>query len=148
MEWLMILIWFLIGLVVGVILAVAVLEHKSLNRLYDAVDRGKLGFGGYEDEPRVNKLTPAQEERLYLLLEEMGECQHAIGKVLRHGYVSYSSHTGSISNKDLLEKEIGDVRVAIVMLIKSGDVTALNVTERMAHRKESVKRWLHYQASE
>jgi hypothetical protein len=33
-----------------------------------------------------NSLTPAELERLSLLLEELGEAQQAIGKILRHGY--------------------------------------------------------------
>ena len=35
-----------------------------------------------------NQLTPAEAERLALLLEELGEAQQAIGKILRHGYAS------------------------------------------------------------
>lgn len=35
-----------------------------------------------------NKLNDAQSERLALLLEELGEAQQAIGKILRHGYQS------------------------------------------------------------
>ncbi len=37
-----------------------------------------------------NGLTDAQAERLALLLEELGEAQQAIGKILRHGYESMS----------------------------------------------------------
>lgn len=33
-----------------------------------------------------NQLTNAQAERLHILLEELGEAQQAIGKILRHGY--------------------------------------------------------------
>ena len=33
-----------------------------------------------------NKLSAAEAERLALLLEELGEAQQAIGKILRHGY--------------------------------------------------------------
>jgi hypothetical protein len=38
-----------------------------------------------------NGLAPAETERLALLLEELGEAQQAIGKILRHGYESQAT---------------------------------------------------------
>lgn len=38
---------------------------------------------------QFNALTPAEAERLFYLLEKLGEAQQAIGKILRHGYESY-----------------------------------------------------------
>ena len=36
-----------------------------------------------------NGLNDAEAERLAILLEEFGEAQQAVGKILRHGYESY-----------------------------------------------------------
>jgi len=51
-----------------------------------------------------NGLTPEQDERLALLLEELAEAIVAIGKIQRHGYDSYNpdvdDHPG---NREQLE---------------------------------------------
>ena len=48
-----------------------------------------------------NQLSDAQLERLYILSEELGEAQQAVGKILRHGYDSKHPETG-ITNKESL----------------------------------------------
>jgi len=70
-----------------------------------------------------NGLTPAQAERLALLAEECGEVIQAIGKVLRHGYESTHTHLdGGPTNRENLDSECGDVRYAIMLLARSGDL--------------------------
>ena len=71
-----------------------------------------------EREPykaRTHDVTPAQLERLAILMEECGEIQQAIGKVLRHGWEG--RYDNGVTNREQLEIEIGDVRVAIRMLV-------------------------------
>lgn len=91
-----------------------------------------------------NKLTPAQTERLYLLLEEMGEAQQAIGKVLRHGYEE-THPDGGPTNRESLERELGDVAAAVHMLAVKLDVRLELVYDRSEAKAESVKQWLHHQ---
>lgn len=61
-----------------------------------------------------NKLSPSQAESLALLLEELGEAQQAIGKILRHGLRTSHPATGVV-NRDALEHELGDVRAAVLI---------------------------------
>ena len=82
-----------------------------------------------------NQLTPAEAERLAMLLEELGEAQQAIGKILRHGYESKHPN-GGLTNRHDLEREIGDIHAALRLLTLSGDLDgsaiALAATKKMA----------------
>lgn len=93
-----------------------------------------------------NQLTPAQVERLALLSEECGEVIQAIGKILRHGYGSRNPLMGlGPLNREVLERELGDVMTAMDLLCCAGDLDS-NVVE--AARKEKrilVQRYLHHQ---
>lgn len=93
-----------------------------------------------------NQLTPAEAERLALLLEELGEAQQAIGKILRHGYESHNptSATVSPSNREALETELGHVRHAIDRMTLAGDLSVLAITGAMKAKADSVWRWLHH----
>ena len=71
---------------------------------------------------QFNKLTPAEAERLFYLLEELGETQQAIGKILRHGYDSCHPERDQRTNREDLEKELHDVYTAIQMLTTQGDL--------------------------
>lgn len=92
-----------------------------------------------------NKLTPAQAERLALLLEELGEAQHAIGKILRHGYAS-SDPTSTVapSNRKTLERELGDVTAAINIMCELGDLSASVIDDARGRKRGSVGNWLHH----
>ena len=96
----------------------------------------------------INSLTPAQLERLALLLEEMGEAQQIIGKILRHGYWSYSpKDEDETPNQRLLEKELGDVLSALdrMAVAKDIDIDTIRVDHHRAAKHEKVRRYLHYQ---
>lgn len=93
-----------------------------------------------------NELSDAQTERLAFLLEELGEAQQAIGKILRHGYDSQSPIVGGDTyNRDDLIKELGDVSCAIGMLADAGDIDRSTLLARAIAKKESVKQWMHHQ---
>jgi len=96
-----------------------------------------------------NELTDAEIERLAVLLEEMGEAQQAIGKILRHGYESYNPvvNTG-MTNRRELERELGDVRLAIQMLCEAGDVNDQGIEDRRYTKRDKIKLYLHYQPVE
>ena len=83
---------------------------------------------------QFNQLTPSQAERLFYMLEELGEAQQAIGKILRHGYASYDptkvervgEHQTPFyppNNRSNLESELGDVARAVRMLTAAGDLS-------------------------
>lgn len=82
----------------------------------------------------VNRLTLAQIERLAILSEECGEIIKAVGKILRHGYRSKGW-----SNKEDLERELGDIMAAVEELSESGDVD-LDVIEQARYNKRYVKK--------
>jgi hypothetical protein len=99
---------------------------------------------------QFNKLSPAQHERLAILSEELGEAQQAIGKILRHGYESYDP-TLTVpegycppSNRDNLQKELGDVVFAINLL--GNDIHQASIGARVLEKAEKIKPYLHHQS--
>jgi NTP pyrophosphatase (non-canonical NTP hydrolase) len=56
-----------------------------------------------------NKLTDAQAERLAMLAEECGEVIQIVGKILRHGYNSFHPNDPTVTNKQLLGRELTDL---------------------------------------
>lgn len=93
----------------------------------------------------TNGLTPAQAERLALLLEEMGEAQQVIGKILRHGYES-THPDGGPTNRSLLETEIGHVEHAIFRMHEAEDIDPLAVLDSVDEKAKKIGRYLHHQA--
>lgn len=91
-----------------------------------------------------NQLTPAEAERLALLMEEMGETQQAIGKVLRHGYES-THPDGGPTNRETLERELGDVKAAVNMLIDSGDLNMMEIDAAALRKRSKVRQYMHHQ---
>jgi len=94
-----------------------------------------------------NELTDAQAERLAILLEELGEAQQAIGKILRHGYESYNPHSDDDEgqNRRDLVKELGDIRCAVRMMFRAGDVDEFLIERRSDEKEEKIKPYLHHQ---
>lgn len=91
-----------------------------------------------------NKLTPAEVERLALLAEEMSEAIQVIGKILRHGFDSIHPNGGP-NNRALLEKELGDVRHAMIKMCETGDINKDNIHLAAEIKRESVAKYLHHQ---
>ncbi len=95
-----------------------------------------------------NQLTPAEAERLALLLEELGEAQQVIGKILRHGYESINPDLpppAGDTNRGRLECELGDVLVAIDFLLDYGDIEQWRLDDRKRIKHHKVWNWLHHQ---
>ena len=90
-----------------------------------------------------NKLTPAEAERLSLLLEECGEVLQAIGKIQRHGYASRYPKNG-LSNRAKLEDEVGHVLAAVLRLERAGDLDGKMVTNS-GDSKLAEGQYLHHQ---
>lgn len=92
-----------------------------------------------------NDLSPAETERLSLLAEEMGEAIQVIGKILRHGYESYHPDDSTVTNRRLLEKELGDVRHAMIRLCDSRDLSKKAIHDFAGEKAVSVEYYLHHQ---
>ena len=102
--------------------------------------------GDAEDEGFMfSQLSPAQIERLALLLEELGEAQQAVGKILRHGYASRDPRNGQ-QNTGALERELGDVLYAIQLLCDAGDVNQSLIDLAKRKKPERAEPYLHHQA--
>ena len=93
----------------------------------------------------INGLTPAQHERLALLLEELGEAQQSIGKILRHGYFSHHPDTPEWSNRDDLERELGHVQHAVSLLVEQKDLRRGLIETECEAKRLRVGKYLHHQ---
>jgi len=95
-----------------------------------------------------NRLSPAEAERLWLLVEEMGESLQAIGKIGRHGYESFNPTGlfGDPNNRGELEKEIGHVYRIIKMLSRAGDISWERLLSHEVVKASSMKPYLHHQS--
>lgn len=92
-----------------------------------------------------NNLTEAQSERLAILSEELGEAQQIVGKILRHGWLSYNPFdTDKITNQILLTKELGDVLYAIKLLEKNNEVLFADIEMFARNKQDRIKPYLHH----
>lgn len=93
-------------------------------------------------------LTPAEAERLHLLIEECGEVIQAAAKTLRHGYESYDP-TVAIScretNRQMLEYELGHVYAAIMRMTLNQDLDLVKINESRKIKLERGGKWMHHQ---
>lgn len=97
----------------------------------------------------TNELTDAETERLAILLEELGEAQQCIGKILRHGYESYNPvvDTGRTNRREL-EQELGDIVYVIMLMSGNRDVSRAAIERRSDEKREKIKQYLHHQVFE
>lgn len=87
-------------------------------------------------------LSAAQIERLALLLEEMGEVQQVVGKIIRHGYDSCHPDGGP-TNGELLEEELGCLTAALEIMITAKDVDDKKIAEERLGKYRRVIKFLH-----
>ena len=92
-----------------------------------------------------NKLTPAEAERLSILVEKMGDALRAIGKIQRHGYQSRNPFIDEGTNRELLEKELGHVDAAIGALEKAADVSGTHIAKSTALKRKNIHHFQHHQ---
>ena len=90
-----------------------------------------------------NRLNPSELERLSILSEECGEVVHIIGKILRHGYDSFYDSNGD--NRELLEKECGDIMAAIKLLYDTGDLDNNIIYDHSLTKRLNLRKWTHHQ---
>lgn len=92
-----------------------------------------------------NNLSPSEMERLDCLTEEIGEVLQIIGKIKRHGYNSVNPTIPEIpTNREMLEKELGDLQFCINWLKANNDVSKSAVASFEVAKSESIKKWLHH----
>lgn len=92
---------------------VAKLVSEAVAMTDHTVDKAALATGAH-----FNKLTPAEAERLAMLAEECGEVIQVIGKILRHGYDSFHPADPSVTNRDLLGRELTDLLTVAASLCR------------------------------
>lgn len=95
----------------------------------------------------MKTLTPERVERLALLMEECAEVQQSVGKILRHGYESSNPtlpEAERVSNQQLLEKELGHLRLAVDLMCGTGDIDAMAISKAVEVKRTTIMRWLHH----
>jgi len=106
----------------------------------------KVPTDGADEMTAFNQLTDAEAERLALLAEECGEAIKAIMKILRHGYESRNpDEEDGDTNREALERELGDVGYAVTLMTTSGDLRIANIDAARMRKAVKVKRYLHHQ---
>jgi hypothetical protein len=93
-----------------------------------------------------NDLSPAEAERLAMLIEEAAEVQHVAAKILRHGWESCNplEQTGE-TNRDKLKGELRDLFAVHLLMVESGDGIEMGDLQRAVQKK---LRWSHHQVME
>ena len=92
-----------------------------------------------------NDLSNAELERLAILSEECSEVIKVINKTIRRGYSSSNPEiTNSPTNREDLEREVGDVLWVISLMGITGDISLpmAKLDQGRQHRKE---RYLQHQ---
>lgn len=91
----------------------------------------------------VNRIGEAEQERLGLFTEEMGEGQLEIGKILRHGIDSHHPDQPGLSNAQRLEMEAGHVLAAIDLLVACGTLDREGLYRSKLEKLKKLRSWLH-----
>jgi hypothetical protein len=92
-----------------------------------------------------NDLSPAETERLSILMEEMSEASQVIGKILRHGYDSYHpDDPDQTSNRALLSREIGHVRFIVGEMCERQDISSFIMHGSAEKKKMTINKYLHH----
>lgn len=96
---------------------------------------------------RFNQLTPAQDERLSMLAEECAEVIQAICKIKRHGYASHHPDAPSVTNADLLAREICDLRAVMAEVLRRDMPLLAPTNSEIARAWEKKLRFAHHQGN-
>jgi len=91
-----------------------------------------------------NKLTPAETERLSILMEEMSEASQVIGKILRFGYQNYHPSVSAKSNRTLLAEEIGHVRYIVGEMCQRGDISEFIMQASAEDKGKKINKYLRH----
>ena len=90
----------------------------------------------------TNKLDNLQQERLVILMEEASEVIKDACKTLRFGFDDKNPLLeGAITNREHLEREIGDFNNAVRMLVAAGDIKASRIKIAAEIKREMISYW-------
>lgn len=90
-------------------------------------------------------MTKSELERLAILAEECAEVVQIVNKIIRHGYNCYNPFDEKrTTNRELLEKEIGDVEFIISLMKKKLDIDSEKISVAKIRKSLTIKRYLHY----
>lgn len=93
----------------------------------------------------MKALTLDEIERLAILAEEAAEVQQIAMKIIRHDYDSCNPFDETkTENRELLEKESGDLKFAIQLMQDNYDVDAYKISRFKAKKKKNISKYLHY----
>ncbi len=100
-----------------------------------------------------NGLTPAEAERLAVLIEEAAEVQQIACKILRHGYrsgnpdliVNQGKQGVTLTNREMLEKEIGHFNSATKRLFAAQDLIEERVHYHTLRKDDNGGQYMHHQ---
>jgi hypothetical protein len=93
-------------------------------------------------------MTPQEIERLEMLAEEASEVIKNVMKILRHGYESSHPDNPEITNRQLLEEEIGDFLGILEQMELKEDVQAVNVAYYKQEKWKKALPYTHHQDKE
>jgi len=89
-----------------------------------------------------NELTPAEAERLAMLMDAASDVIKIASKTLLHGYESHHPANPSITNRMLLSREVTDLCATVEMMDRDFDGTVCQDTASVIERK---LRYAHHQ---
>jgi NTP pyrophosphatase (non-canonical NTP hydrolase) len=90
-------------------------------------------------------LDQSEIERLAILAEECAEVQQIVSKILRHGYARYNPVNENITtNRELLEKELGDLKCAVMLMFRYGDISGGKINIACNNKQEAIEKYLHF----
>ena len=88
-------------------------------------------------------MSPAELERLAVLVEELGEAAQAVGKVLRFGYEN--RYDAGQTNREQLTLELGHVKAAAEVLENAGDVDKLELHDHATRKHVKLRTFFKHQ---
>jgi len=92
-----------------------------------------------------NKLSEAEQERLAILIEECAEVVQVGCKILRHGYESDNNGKLPETNRQQLQRELGDLLHALDRMETAADVSGVELLKRKISKPAHIQPYLHHQ---
>lgn len=103
------------------------------------------------DKPiQCDPLTPAEEERLKVLIEECADLTRAASKALRFGWAPVSVRDGMVfGNRQAVAEQVGNLRAAITIIYDADFIDFWRVVDEAERAKtERLKRYTYHQGTE
>jgi NTP pyrophosphatase (non-canonical NTP hydrolase) len=93
----------------------------------------------------MKKLNKSELERIAILVEECAEVQQIAMKIIRHGYGSHNPlDENKINNRELLNRELGDLMFAIKLMQEYFDVNPKSIETHETLKRENIQKYLHF----